>query len=172
MIKRFVDMFSENNALLDKNKGFSRNGALLNEEDKLKLREIDTELAKIKLTYGENFWLKQYQLHITNENDLKVYRMALEKWPQVWQNQKIWKAGFSLDFRVTFVTYVDNRELRKEIAIAAEKIISRQRIDNKERKTILLNCHKRANLLGYKSHSDFVLEERMAQNPEKNYCFK
>jgi peptidyl-dipeptidase Dcp len=27
--------------------------------------------------------------------------------------------------------------------------------------------HKRANLLGYKSHSDFVLEERMAQNPEK-----
>jgi peptidyl-dipeptidase Dcp len=30
--------------------------------------------------------------------------------------------------------------------------------------------HKRANLLGYKSHSDFVLEERMAQNPEKKCC--
>jgi peptidyl-dipeptidase Dcp len=29
--------------------------------------------------------------------------------------------------------------------------------------------HKRANLLGYKSHSDFVLEERMAQNPEKYF---
>jgi peptidyl-dipeptidase Dcp len=39
---------------VDKNKGFSRNGALLNEEDKLKLREIDTDLAKINLTYGEN----------------------------------------------------------------------------------------------------------------------
>jgi Zn-dependent oligopeptidase len=90
--------------LIDKKfKGFSRNGALLNEEDKLKLREIDTELAKIKLTYGENVLAEtnNYQLHITNEEDLKGLRMALEKWPQVWQNQKIWKAGFYLDFRVT-----------------------------------------------------------------------
>jgi hypothetical protein len=47
------------------------------------------------------FWLKpHYQLHITNENDLKVYRMALEKWPQVLAKSK-WKAGFYLDFRVT-----------------------------------------------------------------------
>jgi peptidyl-dipeptidase Dcp len=44
----------------------------LNEEDKLKLREIDTELAKIKLTYGENVLAEtnNYQL-ITNEADLK-----------------------------------------------------------------------------------------------------
>ncbi|MDP5000382.1 MAG: M3 family peptidase, partial [Flavobacterium sp.] len=42
---------TEQATLLDKKfKGFSRNGALLNEEDKLKLREIDTELAKVKLT--------------------------------------------------------------------------------------------------------------------------
>ena len=53
-------------------KGFSRNGALLNEEDKLKLREIDTELAKVKLTFGENVLAEtnNYQLHITNEADL------------------------------------------------------------------------------------------------------
>jgi peptidyl-dipeptidase Dcp len=57
--------------------------------------------------------------------------------------------GFTLDFRVTclFVTYVDNRELRKEIAIAAgKKIISRQRFDNKENvKRIVELRHKRAN---------------------------
>jgi peptidyl-dipeptidase Dcp len=70
------------------------------------------------------------------------------------------------------VTYVDNRELRKEIAIAGKKIISRQRIFNKENvKRIVALRHKRANLLGYKSHSDFV-EERMAQNPEKCFLFK
>ncbi len=65
---------TEQATLLDKKfKGFSRNGALLNEEDKLKLREIDTELAKIKLTYGENVLAEtnNYQLHITNEDDLK-----------------------------------------------------------------------------------------------------
>mgnify|MGYP000273863886 CR=1 FL=1 len=31
--------------------------------------------------------------------------------------------------------------------------------------------HERANLLGYKTHSHFVLEERMAQNPDKVKSF-
>jgi Zn-dependent oligopeptidase len=55
--------------------------------------------------------------------------MAPKKWPQVWQNQRT-RMGFTLDFPsyLPFVTYIDNRELRKEIAIAAGKIISRQRI--------------------------------------------
>ena len=47
--KDSLNLTTEQATLLDKKfKGFSRNGALLNEEDKLKLREIDTELAKIK----------------------------------------------------------------------------------------------------------------------------
>ncbi len=69
-----MTLTTEQTTLLDKKfKGFSRNGALLSEEDKLKLREIDTELAKLKLTYGENVLAEtnNYQLHITNEADLK-----------------------------------------------------------------------------------------------------
>ena len=71
--KDTLTLTSEQATLLDKKfKGFSRNGALLNEEDKLKLREIDTELAKVKLTFGENVLAEtnNYQLHITNEADL------------------------------------------------------------------------------------------------------
>ena len=53
--KDALTLTTEQATLLDKKfKGFSRNGALLNEEDKWKLREIDTELAKLKLTFGEN----------------------------------------------------------------------------------------------------------------------
>ena len=72
--KNNLTLTTEQATLLDKKfKGFSRNGALLSEEDKLKLREIDTELAKLKLTYGENVLAEtnNYQLHITNEADLK-----------------------------------------------------------------------------------------------------
>src|SRR5690606_4077353 len=60
--------------LLDKKyKGFARNGALLPEDKKSRLREIDTKLAKLKLTYGENVLAEtnNYQLHITNKSDLK-----------------------------------------------------------------------------------------------------
>jgi peptidyl-dipeptidase Dcp len=83
-------------------KGFSRNGALLNEEDKLKLREIDTELAKIKLTYGENVLAEtnNYQLH-TNENDLKGLPDGAREMAASLANQKTGRLGFTLDFRVT-----------------------------------------------------------------------
>jgi Zn-dependent oligopeptidase len=53
--KYSLNLSPEQTTLLDKKfKSFSRNGALLSEEKKSKLREIDTELAKLKLTYGEN----------------------------------------------------------------------------------------------------------------------
>jgi Zn-dependent oligopeptidase len=58
MIKRFVDINYRTSYFYDKKlKDFSRNGALLNEDDKLKLREIDTELAKIDV-WRKCFWLK------------------------------------------------------------------------------------------------------------------
>ena len=170
---------TEQATLLDKKfKGFSRNGALLSEEDKLKLREIDTELAKLKLTYGENVLAEtnNYQLHITNEADLKglpdgtkemAASLAKSKGLEGWV--------FTLDFPsyLPLVTYVENRELRKEIAIAAgKKAFQNNEFDNKENvKRIVELRHKRSNLLGYESHSHFVLEERMAQHPEKVKAF-
>ena len=170
---------TEQATLLDKKfKGFSRNGALLNEEDKLKLREIDTELAKLKLTYGENVLAEtnNYQLHITNETDLKGLPDGTKEMAASLAKSKNLEGWiFTLDFPsyLPFVTYVENRELRKEIAIAAgKKSFQDNEFDNKENvKRIVELRHKRANLLGYKSHSDFVLEERMAQNPEKVISF-
>jgi peptidyl-dipeptidase Dcp len=177
--KDSLNLTTEQATLLDKKfKGFSRNGALLNEEDKLKLREIDTELAKIKLTYGENVLAEtnNYQLHITNEADLKgLPDGAKEMATSLAKSKNLEGWVFTLDFPsyLPFVTYVENRELRKEITIAAgKKSFQDNEFDNKENvKRIVELRHKRANLLGYKSHSDFVLEERMAQNPEKVLSF-
>jgi peptidyl-dipeptidase Dcp len=177
--KDSLTLTTEQATLLDKKfKGFSRNGALLNEEDKLKLREIDTELAKIKLTYGENVLAEtnNYQLHIINEEDLKgLPDGAKEMAASLAKSKELEGWVFTLDFPsyLPFVTYVENRELRKEIAIAAgKKSFQDNEFDNKENvKRIVELRHKRANLLGYKSHSDFVLEERMAQNPEKVLSF-
>ncbi|WP_415060900.1 M3 family metallopeptidase [Flavobacterium sp.] len=174
-----LTLSTEQATLLDKKfKGFSRNGALLSDEDKLKLREIDTELAKLKLTYGENVLAEtnNYQLHITNEADLKgLPDGAKEMAASLAKSKGLEGWVFTLDFPsyLPFVTYVDNRELRKEIAIAAgKKAFQNNEFDNKENvKRIVELRHKRANLLGYTSHSHFVLEERMAQNPEKVKAF-
>ncbi len=177
--KDTLTLTTEQATLLDKKfKGFSRNGALLNEEDKLKLREIDTELAKVKLTFGENVLAEtnNYQLHITNEADLKgLPDGAKEMAASLAKSKNLEGWVFTLDFPsyLPFVTYVENRELRKEIAIAAgKKAFQGNEFDNQENvKRIVELRHKRANLLGYQSHSHFVLEERMAQNPEKVQSF-
>ena len=177
--KDTLNLTIEQTTLLDKKfKGFSRNGALLNEEDKLKLREIDTELAKLKLTYGENVLAEtnNYQLHITNEADLKgLPAGAKEMASSLAKSKGLEGWVFTLDFPsyLPFVTYVDNRELRKEIAIAAgKKGFQNNEFDNQENvKRIVALRHQRANLLGYESHSHFVLEERMAQNPNNVQSF-
>ena len=174
-----LKLTTEQATLLDKKfKSFSRNGALLSEDKKTRLREIDTELAKLKLTYGENILAEtnNYQLHITNENDLKgLPEGTIEAATSLAKSKNLEGWIFTLDYPsyIPFVTYADNRELRKEIAIAAgKKAFQNNEFDNQE---ITLKIAKlrfeRANLLGYKTHSDFVLEERMAQTPEKVKSF-
>ena len=177
--KDSLTLTPEQVTLLDKKyKSFTRNGALLSEDKKTRLREIDTQLAKIKLTFGENVLAEtnNYQLHITNEADLKglpddAKEMAASLAKS--KNKEGWV--FTLDFPsyLPFVTYVDNRELRKEMAIAAgKKAFQNNVFDNQENvKNIVALRHERAILLGYTSHSHFVLEERMAQNPEKVQSF-
>ncbi len=174
-----LNLTTEQATLLDKKfKGFSRNGALLSEEKKSRLREIDTELAKLKLTYGENVLAEtnNYQLHITNESDLKgLPEGTIEAAKALAQSKELEGWIFTLDFPsyLPFVTYADNRELRKEMAIAAgKKTFQNNEFDNQEITLKIAKLrHERANLLGYETHSHFVLEERMAQNPDKVKSF-
>ena len=164
--------------LAKKFKSFSRNGALLSEEDKLKLREIDTELAKLKLTFSENVLAEtnNYQLHLTNEADLKgLPEGAIEAASALAKSKDLEGWIFTLDFPsyLPFVTYAYNRELRKEIAIAAgKKAFQNNEFDNQEIALKITKLrYERANLLGYETHSHFVLEERMAQHPDKVKSF-
>ena len=177
--KEDLTLTPEQATLLDKKyKSFARNGALLSEDKKTRLREIDTELAKLKLTFGENVLAEtnNYQLHITNEADLKgLPEGAIEMARALAESKE--KEGwiFTLDFPsyLPFVTYADNRELRKEITIAAgKKAFQNNEFDNQEITLKIAKLrHERANLLGYETHAHFVLEERMAQNPNQVKTF-
>ena len=177
--KDTLNLSPEQATLLDKKfKSFSRNGALLSDDKKSKLREIDTELAKLKLTFSENVLAEtnNYQLHITNESDLKgLPEGTIEAAKALAKAKNLEGYIFTLDMPsyLPFVTYAENRELRKEMAIAAgKKAFQNNEFDNQE---ITLKIAKlrfeRANLLGYETHSHFVLEERMAQNPDKVKSF-
>lgn len=170
-----LNLTPEELMLLEKKyKGFSRNGAGLNPENKDKLREIDTELSKLSLIFGENTLAEtqNYELHITHEKDLRgLPEGAIEDALQTAKNKD--KEGwiFTLDFPsyIPFLTYSDHRELRKEMAIAAGKKGFQQNKNNNEEIVLRITQLRasRAKLLGYESHAHFVLEERMAESAEK-----
>lgn len=166
---------TEQKTLLDKTyKGFVRNGALLNEEDQAKLREMDAQLAVLSLKFNENVLAETnaYKLHINNEKDLKgLPEGTIEAAKNQAEQQGLEGYVFTLDYPsyIPFVTYAENRELRKEIAVANGKKGFQDNNYNNEK--IVWNLVKlrdqRAKLLGYANHAAFVLEERMAQTPEK-----
>lgn len=174
-----LNLTTEQATLLDKKyKGFARNGALLSEDKKTRLREIDTELAKLQLTFGENTLAEtnNFQLHITNEEDLKgLPDGAKEAAADLAKSKNETGWIFTLDFPsyVPFVTYIENRELRKNMAISyGKKAFQNNEYNNEEiTKKIVSLRHERANLLSYETHAHFVLEERMAQNPTKVLSF-
>ena len=177
--KEQLPLNGEEKMLLEKQyKGFSRNGANLSETEKLELRKIDAELSKLKLSFGENVLAEtnKFEMLISDEASLSglpegakeaAAQTAIEK------NKKGWL--FTLDYPsyVPFMTYAENRELRKEMSLAAgSKSFNGDKLDNSENVIKIVQLrHKRANLLGYKTHAHFVLEERMAASPEKVASF-
>jgi peptidyl-dipeptidase Dcp len=170
-----LELNPEQYTLLEKKyKSFSRNGANLNDADKKRLREIDAELAKLKLTFGENVLAEtnKYEMLLTNEEDLKGLPEG-EKEAAAHLAESKGKKGWliTLDYPsyIPFMKYAENRELRKELSMAfGSKGFHSDELDNQENVLKIVNLrHERANLLGYPTHAHFVLEERMAETPEK-----
>ena len=177
--KDTLNLSVEQHTLLDKKfKSFSRNGANLPADKKDILREIDKKLSKLSLTFGENVLAEtnKFQLHLTDEKDVAgIPNGALEAAKAIAKNQE--KEGwiFTLDYPsyIPFMKYADNRELRQQLATAfGSKAFKNDKLDNQVNVLEIAKLrHQRANLLGYETHAHFVLEERMAERPEKVISF-
>ena len=163
---------TEQVTLLEKEyKGFVRNGALLDEASKNELRNIDAKLAQLSLRFGENILAdtQNYQLHIEDEKKLKglpVSVIEMAKFNAKNKNKKGWI--FTLDYPsyVPLITYAEDRKIRKKICLAYSKRGFQENENNNSKiiLEIITQRQKRSKLLGYNSHADFVLEERMAKS--------
>jgi peptidyl-dipeptidase Dcp len=174
------NLTSEKATLLDKTyKSFVRNGANLDAKNATKLRKIDQELAKLSLQFGENVLAEtnKFVHFVEKETDLEglpegikeaAAQIASEKGqPEKW--------AFTLDYPsyIPALTYAKNRALRKTLFLAYNTRSAKgDELDNQDTiKNLLMLRHQRANLLGYASHADFVLEERMAKSPKAVLTF-
>ena len=173
--KDTLDLTTEQGTLLDKKyKSFARNGANLSEDKKQKLRAMDRQLSQLSLTFGENVLAEtnNFEMLVSNEEDLSgLPEGVLEAAKQLAESKD--KEGwlFTLDYPsyIPFMTSADHRELRKKLAIAAgKKAFKGDALDNQNNVLQIAKLRfERAQLLGYKTHAHFVLEERMAKTPQK-----
>ena len=171
--KDSLNLTDEQAYLLEKKyKGFSRNGANLNEEDKNKLREIDKQLSMLSLQFGQNVLAETnaYELIITDKNDLKglpQYAIDQAKADAEQKNHEGWLITLQAPSYIPFMQYAENRELREKLFRAnGVKAYQNNEFNNEENvKKIVKLRHERAKILGYKTHADYVLEERMAKTP-------
>ncbi|MFT5891653.1 MAG: Zn-dependent oligopeptidase, partial [Dokdonia sp.] len=177
--KDTLNVSTEENTLLEKSyKGFARNGANLSEDKKTRLREIDAALAKLKLTFGENVLAETnaYELHLTNENDLDGLPDSAKEAAAneaSTREKKGWVVTLDYPSYAPFMKYAKNRALRKELSFAfGGRAFQGNEQDNQNNVLDIVKLrHERANLLGYTTHAHFVLEERMAETPEKVVTF-
>ncbi|MEB2776239.1 M3 family metallopeptidase [Algoriphagus sp. D3-2-R+10] len=178
--KNQLKLSPEQTTLLEKTyKSFVRNGAKLKGEEADQLRKIDQELAQVSLMFGENVLAEtnKFVHFVDQESDLEglpdgikeaAAQIAEEKGqPEKW--------AFTLDYPsyIPAMTYAKNRALRETLFRASgSRCAKGDELDNQEIiKNILKLRHNRAVLLGYKSHADFVLEERMAKSPRQVIAF-
>lgn len=167
------ELDGEQKRLLEKTyKSFVRNGAKLNDSDKEALRELDKEISELSLKFGDNV-LKEsnsYKLFVDNKEDLKGLPDAtLESAAHAAEEEgQKGKWLFTLDHPsfLPFITYAENRVLREKIYRAfSSRAAKDNEYNNQENvKKIAKLRYRRAQLLGYKTHADYVLQERMAEN--------
>lgn len=170
----------EQQMLLDKTyEGFERSGATLDEEGKRKFREIKKELSELSLKFSSNLLAETnaYQLLVTNEADLSgLPQMQVEAARQAAQehgHETGWLFTLHAPSYVPFLTYADNRELRRQLYMAYNTRATHEGEHNNfalcER---LINLRLQlAQVLGYSDYASYVLKRRMARSEERVMAF-
>lgn len=171
---------AEDKTLLEKTyKSFVRSGANLDEDQKKQYVELSKELSLASLKFGENVLAatNAYELIIEDEADLSglpetaVEAAALAAKSKGYEGK--WLISLQAPSFVPFMQYADNRELREDLYMAyMSKAFDGEELDNQDLvKSIVKLRNEKASLLGYTSHADFVLEERMAKSADTVNAF-
>ena len=174
-----LSLTAEQQTLLEKTyKSFTRNGANLSLNDKGRLREIDKQLATLKLKFSENVLAEtqHYQWVITDKNTLSgLPDFVLEMLAQEAKKRNVqgWVITLDLPVYTAVMKYADNRDLRQKLFTDYHSRCAGKSAYNNETNVLHIAELRQAlaSLLGYPNYATFALEERMAETPEKVIAF-
>ncbi|HAY06781.1 MAG TPA: M3 family metallopeptidase, partial [Hyphomonas sp.] len=149
-------------------RNFVRAGAGLSPDVQAEVSKINAELSGLTTTYGQNLLAasKDFKLVVTDETRLKGlspdFKNALDR-----DGDKTWEIGLDRPVFEGFMTAGEDRELRSQLFDGYRLRANSGEWDNGALALKIAQLRaKRAELMGYKSHAHYVLENRMAKTPE------
>lgn len=159
-------------------RGFVKSGANLDSAAKGRFREVTRQLSDLSLKFNNNLMAEtnSYTLHITDKKDVAgLTEGALEAAAMTAKEKNLqgWVFTLQQPSFSAFMKYADNRDLRKQLYVAySTRGIRSKDTDNREVIRQIVNLRlEMANLLGFKSYADLVLEDRMAESAGKVNTF-
>ncbi len=183
-----LDLSNEQRKLLeDTRKSFVRSGALLNQEEKDKITEINSKISELTTAFGQNLLAETNGFELVlNKDDLDglskdiisaAAETATQKMEKAETDEE--KAKYKDKYVFTphrssmypFLTESNRRDLRQQLYTAyVQRGDNDNETDNKEIAAKIAKLRaERAHLMGYKTHAHFVLEERMLKTPTEVY---
>lgn len=169
-----LNLNGEQNRLLEKTYlSFTRNGALLNETDKETLRQIDQELSVLGPKFSENVLkaTNSFEMILDKKEDVDGLPEGILEGAAAQAKAKghegKWFFNLQIPSYLPFMTYAKNRALREKMWRAFSSKAFKGEFDNQANVLKIVELrNKRAKILSFSTHADFVLAERMAKSPK------
>lgn len=168
---------AEQERLLEKTyRSFVRAGALLDDQQKARLKEINGELSLAAVKFGNNIRTENNNFVMMLSSDeldgipANIRELAREKAAELGQKEKY---AFTLQKSslIPFLTYSSNRERREEIYKAyLNRCNNGDEYDNKQLINDFIRLRtEKAHLLGYPSYAAYVVDDEMARTTDAVY---
>ena len=166
-----LNLDKEDSMLLENTyKGFARSGALLEGEAQELYRQYTTELSQLTLAFGQNALAatNAFTLNITDEAKVAELPEFVKEGlaaEAAARGEQGWTVTLQAPSYGPFMTYSSQRDIKEQLYKAYNTRAVGGEFDNMENIRKIANLRLQiANLLGYETYADYVLEEKMAEN--------
>jgi len=171
--KNDLNLNTEQNRLLEETyKRFVRSGAKLDESGMKRLTIINQSLSSLSVNFDQNVLKETNGFSLVIENEEELSGLPAEEVRQAAKlatsegHEGKWVFKPTRVSMYPFITYSDQRELREQLYNSyVRRGDNNNEFDNKKIISEMISLRiEKANLMGFDSHADFVLDNTMAKN--------
>ena len=151
-----------------RHRSFVRAGAAFTPEVKDQIAAINSEMSAITTKFSQNLLLETKAFTLELKEDDEIAGLSDDFKAAIWDEDKeAWVVGLNRSSYETFMVQSENRELREKLFNGYRLRATTADRDNGPLAIKVAQLRaQRAELMGYNSHAEYILEYNMAKTPK------